>query len=83
MLLNQQFTSQALASRVKSSSADVVHLATHGQFSSRLEDTFLLTWDGEVNVKELSELLKNRGGESSKAIELLVLSACDTAAGGQ
>ncbi|MEH2195509.1 MAG: CHAT domain-containing protein [Nostoc sp.] len=81
MLLNQQFTSQALGDRVKSSSADVVHLATHGQFSSRLEDTFLLTWDGKVNVKELSELLKNRGGESSKAIELLVLSACDTAAG--
>jgi CHAT domain-containing protein len=80
MLLNQQFTSQALADRVKSSSADIVHLATHGQFSSRLEDTFLLTWDGEVNVKELSELLKNRGSQS-KAIELLVLSACDTAAG--
>ncbi|MBD2340515.1 CHAT domain-containing protein [Calothrix sp. FACHB-156] len=81
MLLNKQFTSQALADRVKSSSADVVHLATHGQFSSRLEDTFLLTWDGEVNVKELSELLKNRGNEPSKAIELLVLSACDTATG--
>ncbi|MDZ7962555.1 MAG: CHAT domain-containing protein [Aulosira sp. DedQUE10] len=81
MLLNQRFTSQALGDRVKSSSADVVHLATHGQFSSRLEDTFLLTWDGEVNVKELSELLKNRGNDPSKAIELLVLSACDTAAG--
>jgi CHAT domain-containing protein len=81
MLLNQQFTSQALAVRVKSSSANVVHLATHGQFSSRLEDTFLLTWDGQVNVKELSELLKNRNGNSSKAIELLVLSACDTATG--
>jgi CHAT domain-containing protein len=80
-LLNQKFTSQALADRVKSSKADVVHLATHGQFSSRLEDTFLLTWDGQVNVKELSELLQNRGGNSSKAIELLVLSACDTAAG--
>ncbi len=81
LLLNQEFTSQALAERVKSSSAGVVHLATHGQFSSRLEDTFLLTWDGQVNVKELSELLKNRGSDPSKAIELLVLSACDTAAG--
>ncbi|MEH2077316.1 MAG: CHAT domain-containing protein [Nostoc sp.] len=80
-LLNEQFTSQALANRVKSSSAGIVHLATHAQFSSRLEDTFLLTWDGEVNVKELSELLKNRGNDPSKAIELLVLSACDTAAG--
>ncbi|MBD2202495.1 CHAT domain-containing protein [Calothrix sp. FACHB-1219] len=81
LLLNQQFTSQALAERVKFSRADVVHLATHGQFSSRLEDTFLLTWDGEVNIKELSELLKNRGNDASKAIELLVLSACDTATG--
>ncbi|BAZ40843.1 TPR repeat protein [Calothrix sp. NIES-4101] len=81
MLLNQQFTSQALGDRVKSSNADVVHLATHGQFSSRLEDTYLLTWDGRVNVKELSELLKNRSGNASKAIELLVLSACDTATG--
>ncbi len=81
LLLNQQFTSKALSDRVKSSNADVVHLATHGQFSSRLEDTYLLTWDGQVNVKELSELLKNRGGDSSKAIELLVLSACDTATG--
>jgi CHAT domain-containing protein len=81
LLLNQQFTSKALGERVKSSSADVVHLATHGQFSSRLEDTYLLTWDGQMNVKELSELLKKRGGNSSKAIELLVLSACDTATG--
>lgn len=81
LLLNQKFTTKALADRVKSSGADVVHLATHGQFSSRLEDTFLLTWDGQVNVKELSKLLKNRSGNSSKAIELLVLSACDTATG--
>ncbi|WP_448269283.1 CHAT domain-containing protein [Nostoc sp. DSM 114159] len=81
VLLNQKFTSLALAKQVKSSSAGIVHLATHGQFSSRLEDTFLLTWDGQVNVKELSELLKNRGSDPSKAIELLVLSACDTAAG--
>ncbi|WP_375512322.1 CHAT domain-containing protein [uncultured Nostoc sp.] len=81
MLLNQKFTSLALAAHVKSSNANIVHLATHGQFSSRLEDTFLLTWDGQLNVKELSELLKNRSGDSSKAIELLVLSACDTATG--
>ncbi|MEA5513408.1 CHAT domain-containing protein [Nodularia sp. UHCC 0506] len=80
-LLNQRFTNQTLANSVKSSRANIVHLATHGQFSSRLEDTFLLTWDGQVNVQELSELLKNRSGDSSKAIELLVLSACDTATG--
>lgn len=80
-LMNQEFTSAALADRVKNSSANVVHLATHGQFSSRQEDTFLLTWDGQVRIQELAELLKARGGNSSSAIELLVLSACDTATG--
>ncbi|MGM3307458.1 CHAT domain-containing protein [Anabaena sp. WFMT] len=81
LLLNQEFTNKALGDSIKSANIDVVHLATHGQFSSRLEDTYLLTWDGRINVQELSELLKNRGGDSSKAIELLVLSACDTATG--
>ncbi|BAS54754.1 hypothetical protein LBWT_6510 [Leptolyngbya boryana IAM M-101] len=78
-LLNAQFTGNALSTQLKDSKANVVHLATHGQFSSRLEDTFLLTWDGVVNIKELSELLQSR--DASKAIDLLVLSACDTASG--
>jgi CHAT domain-containing protein len=80
-MLNQEFTRSALADRVKTSNARIVHLATHGQFSSRLEDTFLLTWDGRVNVKELSDLLQNRESDPAKAIELLVLSACNTATG--
>ncbi len=80
-LMNQEFTSAALSDRVKNSNANVVHLATHGQFSSRQEDTFLLTWDGQVRIQELAELLKARAGNSSRAIELLVLSACDTATG--
>ncbi len=80
-LLNQAFTGNALAARIKGSQADIVHLATHGQFSSQLEDTFLLTWDGRLNVKELAELLRSRDGQNRQAIELLVLSACDTATG--
>lgn len=78
-LFNEQFTSDSLAKDVKKSSASIVHLATHGQFSSRLEDTFLSTWEGRLSVKELSEILQARG--RSSAIELLVLSACDTASG--
>ncbi|MDJ0734172.1 MAG: CHAT domain-containing protein [Nostocaceae cyanobacterium] len=80
-LLNEKLTEPTLADRMKNSSANVVHLATHGQFSSRLDETFLLTWDGKVNIKELSELLQNRQNDRSKELELLVLSACDTATG--
>ncbi|EDX83602.1 tetratricopeptide repeat domain protein [Synechococcus sp. PCC 7335] len=78
-LLNEAFTSTALASNIKNSTANIVHLATHGQFSSRLEDTFLSTWEGRLNVQELSEILQSRG--QLDPIELLVLSACDTALG--
>jgi CHAT domain-containing protein len=80
-LLNQNFTAQTLANRVQGNSANLVHLATHGQFSSNLDETFLLTWNGRMNIRELSDLLRNRDSGQQDALELLVLSACDTAAG--
>jgi CHAT domain-containing protein len=80
-MLNQDFTQNTLANRVKTSKAPIVHLATHGQFSSRFEDTFLLTWDGRVNITQLSTLLQSRERTPADAIELLVLSACNTATG--
>jgi CHAT domain-containing protein len=80
-LLNQEFTGAALARQLQRSPANIVHLATHGQFSSKQEDTFLLTWEGRINVKQLSELLRSRADRAAHAIDLLVLSACDTAAG--
>ncbi|MEI2581439.1 CHAT domain-containing protein [Scytonema sp. PRP1] len=81
VLLDKQFTTEAIKEAVKSLNAPVVHLATHGQFSSKAEDTFILTFDGRVKVNELSELLKTRATNQRGAIELLVLSACSTAAG--
>jgi CHAT domain-containing protein len=59
----------------------VVHLATHGQFSSNEKDTFILTWDDRLNVNQLNTLLRSREEIGRNPIELLVLSACQTAAG--
>ncbi len=80
-LLNQAFTSQALEQQVSSTGFNVVHLATHGQFSSQAKDTFILAADGPINVTQLDSLLRSRNRSSSGAIELLVLSACQTAEG--
>jgi CHAT domain-containing protein len=80
-LLNQNFTKEALEHTVNHTNANVLHLATHGQFSSKQEDTFLLTWNGRLNIRELSELLRRRETQTGEAIELLVLSACNTAVG--
>ncbi|NEP12560.1 MAG: CHAT domain-containing protein [Symploca sp. SIO2C1] len=83
VLLDQQFTNQALETQVKTQPYSIVHLATHGQFSSKPEETFILTWDGRLDVKQLNTLLTNRELSNSPPLELFVLSACQTAKGDQ
>ncbi len=80
-LLDQDFTSQALEGKLKSIPFNVVHLATHGKFSSRPEDTYVLATDGPINVTDFDLLLRRRDELYPEAIELLILSACQTAAG--
>ncbi|WP_460201992.1 CHAT domain-containing protein [Scytonema sp. NUACC21] len=81
ILVNQEFTSKALQNRIKSLPFPVVHLATHGQFSSKAEDTFIVAWDGRIYVKEFNNLVRTIEQNRPEAIELLILSACQTAAG--
>ena len=80
VLLNQKFTRNAFQNQVESTNFPIVHIATHGQFSSKAEQTFILSWDDRINVKQLDRILQSRN-KSNGAIELLVLSACQTAAG--
>ena len=80
-LLNESFTSAALKKAIDSVPFPVVHLATHGQFSSDADKTFILTWNSRLNVSELNTTLRSREEGGKGAIELLVLSACQTATG--
>lgn len=81
LLLNESFTTAAIQKEMDSVPFPVVHLATHGQFSSKQEDTFILTWDSRLNVNQLNSVLQAREEIGRNPIELLVLSACQTAAG--
>lgn len=80
VLLNQQFTEEALSQRLKSTVYPIVHIATHGQFGSTAEETYLVAWDKLIHVREISHILQANLG-NRKGIELLVLSACETASG--
>jgi len=81
VILNQEFTDLNLQNAIASTPAPIIHLATHGQFGSSAEDTFIITWDEKVNVKDLDSLLARRNRKDTNPIELLVLSACQTAKG--
>ncbi|MBD2410032.1 hypothetical protein FACHB389_07655 [Nostoc calcicola FACHB-389] len=76
-LLNEDFTVKTIQKQLKSN-FPVIHLATHGLFSSNPQKNFIITGDGKsISINELSALLKEPG----TAVELLVLSACETATG--
>jgi CHAT domain-containing protein len=86
ILLNQTFSQSQLAQKLDSDSFPIVHLATHGQFSSDADQTFLLTWDGKLKLEDLNQLLElnttsRQSGSTHQPIELLILSACQTAVG--
>ncbi|NJP09547.1 MAG: CHAT domain-containing protein [Leptolyngbyaceae cyanobacterium RU_5_1] len=80
VLLDQQFTDQSLQTDFRTLPVPIVHFATHGQFSSQLENTFILTWNSQLNIDQLRNLLQLQLNPKDP-LELLVLSACETAAG--
>ncbi|WP_036477775.1 CHAT domain-containing protein [Myxosarcina sp. GI1] len=74
-LLNEEFTLTTIQNRLQSN-FPVIHLATHGLFSSDPNRTFIVTGDSDIiGVDRLSSLL-DAGNP-----ELVVLSACETATG--
>jgi CHAT domain-containing protein len=80
ILLDKKFTSVELNRQINSTVYKIVHLATHGKFSSRAEDTYILAADGRINVREFNHILLS-SNRKQEAIQLLTLSACQTAEG--
>lgn len=80
VLLDRDFTSTTLADKMADSPASILHIATHGQFSSQADQTFILAWDQPITIDQFTRLLEARD-QQPNTLELLVLSACETAVG--
>ena len=81
-LMDDRFTLQNFNALINEKKFNVVHLATHGQFSFDPQRTFLLTHDPHpIDVDELAGLFRKRGQIKLDSIDLLILNACETAAG--
>ena len=75
VLTKSTFTPANLKAKLANSPSSVVHLAAYGQFSSQIEDTFLVTGEDRLNAKDLTSLLQNQ----QNSLELLVFSSSETA----
>ncbi|NER30376.1 MAG: CHAT domain-containing protein [Symploca sp. SIO1C4] len=84
-LLNEEFTKANLKRQLQVDNFSVIHLASHGVFSSDLSRTFIAMSDDPLFAKDLDSILRTSDIEDSDIedsdIELLVLSACQTATG--
>ncbi|WP_083885817.1 CHAT domain-containing protein [Synechococcus sp. PCC 7336] len=80
-LQDEDFTANQFKKSAGTESYPIVHIATHGQFSSQLDRTFLLTWDDKIDINQLRSLIFASDFTRSRPIDLLVLSACQTATG--
>jgi len=80
LLENQQFTVAAMEKDLGETPYRIVHIASHGQFDSDVNKTFLLTYDGKLGMNKLEQIL-GLSRFRTDAVELLTLSACQTAAG--
>ncbi|AFY39739.1 tetratricopeptide TPR_2 repeat protein [[Leptolyngbya] sp. PCC 7376] len=81
IVLDESFTESNLRKEILADPFPILHLATHGQFSSNSDETFLLSWDGLIEVEEFKNIIDERSFIPEQPIELLILSACETAAG--
>lgn len=79
-LLNERFNRQTLEQGLASDRLNIVHLATHGSFGGNFRQSFVLGHEGPIYLDELNQLV-SRARIREAAINLLTLSACETAAG--
>ena len=80
VLLNQDFTLGRFKATLNESDYRVVHIASHGFFSDSAAASFIMTYDELLTMDELQSLLQTKNLHD-RPIELLTLSACQTALG--
>ena len=90
VLLNEDFSKEALRRSLAESDYRILHVATHGLFGFDPNDNFVVLgakraeaeqFNQLLTIGELDEIIRETSGPTRKPIELLTLTACETAVG--
>jgi CHAT domain-containing protein len=80
--LDQQVTLEQFQSLAKREQFGIVHLATHAEFNpGNPNQSFIQFWDGRLTLSKLRSIALQQKWSSNPTLEMLVLSACQTALG--
>ena len=80
-LIDQAFTEINIKQELERGDFSAIHWKTHGVFSSDYTETFLVAYQDSIKANELRSLLQTASQGGQEPLELLVLSACETAKG--
>jgi CHAT domain-containing protein len=80
VLMNKQYNVNSVDKELSQTHYNIVHIASHAQFTSDPNTTFLLAYDDKFTMDKLESLMGQTTFRDDP-VELLTLSACQTAAG--
>ncbi|MCB9725886.1 MAG: CHAT domain-containing protein [Spirochaetaceae bacterium] len=80
VLFDDAFRIDQLEQELRRRPYSILHLATHGRVEADGRDSFLLASDGRLGLERMSELVATTRFRRDQPLELLTLSACETAA---
>lgn len=79
-LIDNDYTVHNLFKEFETKEYSTIHFATHGVFGNSPQNTFLLSYDGRLTMNQLEQMI-NIGRFRKNNVDLLTLSACQTAQG--
>ena len=80
LLRNNSFTQTNFEKELGDNPYSIIHIASHAKFKSDVRNTFLLTYDSKINMDSLEKYMASTTYRT-RPVELLTLSACQTAVG--
>ncbi|MEM7016647.1 MAG: CHAT domain-containing protein, partial [Pseudomonadota bacterium] len=80
LLLDEAFSLDAMQAEMRTQQYPVVHIASHGQFKPDPTETFVLTYEDKLTMNRMESFI-GQGRLQGNPVELLTLSACQTAVG--
>lgn len=80
-LIDEAFNLESVKKELNKKVYPIIHIATHAEFGTIPDDTFIVTGNNnKLSINDLEKVLRQVNGESG-SVELLALTACETALG--
>lgn len=80
-LFNEDFTIASITQRLQTGRYSAIHWKTHGIFSSDPAETYIVAYRSQIRTNDLINIVQGARESRAEPLELLILSACETARG--